>query len=106
AVRAVAVGLVHDEDEVIQRREVFEVALADVLEEPLDPRYLAASHLGVDLRDVENVHVDTGLTEETLPADATAGLVVVAGDDLRRLARELGEALQDVLRHVRREVAD
>ncbi len=33
-------------------------------------------------------------------------LVVVAGDDLRRVGGELGDALEDILRRVRREVGD
>ena len=38
--------------------------------------------------------------------DAPAALVIVAGDDFRRIRGEFGDSLEDVLRRVRREVGD
>jgi hypothetical protein len=55
------VGFVHDEDEIVESSEVVEVALAHILGEALDARRLAASHLGVDLGDVEDVDVNLTL---------------------------------------------
>ena len=52
---AVAVRLVHEQHEIWQPGQIVEVALADVLRQPLDAGRLAAAHLGVDLRDVEDV---------------------------------------------------
>ena len=96
----VAVRLVHEEHEVVEVGQVVEVALADVLRETLDARRLAAADLAVDLRDVEDVDAARReLVEERR-------VVVVAGDDLRRLRREFGDAAEDVLRRVRREVGD
>ena len=64
---------------------------------------LAAADFAVDLRDVEDVDVDARSIAEraVAAADAAAALVVVAGDDLRRVGGELGDALEDVLRRVR-----
>ena len=53
--RPVAVRLVHQEDEVVEVGQVVEIALADVLRQPLDAGHLATPHLAVDLRDVEDV---------------------------------------------------
>ena len=48
---------IRDRYKVVQLGEVLEVALADVLLQPLDARLRAAAHLGVDLADVEDVDV-------------------------------------------------
>ena len=107
--RPVAVRLVHEEDQVVELRQVLEVALADVLGKPLDAGGLVAADLAVDLRDVEDVDVDGVVAEHRLllaGADATAALVVVAGDDFRRVRGELGNALKDVFRSIRREVGE
>ena len=95
--------LVHDQDEVWQRREVVKVALADVLRQALNSRGLAAAHLRVDLRDIEDVHLaGRGLLEQW----PTHRLVVVASDDGRRCHCKLGDAPEHVLRGVRCEVGD
>ena len=73
--------------------------------QPLDAGRLAAADLGVDLRDVEDVDV-ARVDRAASSSDAAPALVVVAGDDLRRIGGELGDALEDVLRRVRREVGD
>ena len=100
--RAVAMRFVHDEDEVRKRRQVVEVALAD-LRQALDPGRLPATHLAVDLRDVEDVHLARRRLFQQRPGQR---LVVVAGDDRRGIRRELRDALEDVLRGVRSEVGD
>ena len=70
---------------------------------------LAAADFGVDFADVEDVDVEArpviepghvGLDRRSA-AHAAAAFVVVAGDDLRRLDGELGDALKDVLGRVR-----
>ena len=71
--------LVHDQHEVVQASQIVEVALADVLGEPLDARRLAAAHLGVDLRDVEDVDLAADVSSNRRPGFP---LVVVAGDDV------------------------
>ena len=53
--RAVSVRLIHDQDEVVEPGEVRKVALADVLRQPFDSRRFAATDLGVDLGDIEDV---------------------------------------------------
>ena len=62
----VAVGLVHQQDEVRQGGEVVEVALADVFREPLDLRCFAAADLRVDLGNVEDIDVARRQTVEPL----------------------------------------
>ena len=52
--------------------------------------WLAAAYFGVDLGDVEDVDVDAVLAEQVGGANAAPALVVVAGDDLRRLSRKFG----------------
>jgi len=58
---------------------------------------LTAPHLGIDLRDVEDVDVYTALAEKVGGANAAPAFVVVAGDDLGRLQSEVGKTLEDVL---------
>ena len=90
--------------EVCQTGEVVEIALADVLRQPLDSRRLPAANLRVDLGDVEDVDLaPKQLVEAAFPAMT---FVVVAGDDCRRVGCELGDALEYVLRRVGREVGD
>ena len=85
---AIAVRLVHQQHEVVETGQVVEVALADVLGQPLDPRRPAAAHLAVDLRDVEDVDpAGRELVQQRR-------VVVVARDHLRRLGGELGDALE------------
>ena len=61
---------------------------------PLDAGCLAAADLGVDLGDVEDVDVDAVVPEQRPATHASAALVVVAGDDLRRVVAKLGDALK------------
>ena len=99
----VAVRLVHDQHEVGQPGQILEVTLADVFREPLDARRFSAAHFGVDLRDVEDVHL---AAEQLVEQRARHRLVVVARDDLRGIRGELRDALEDILGRVRREVGD
>ncbi len=94
---------VHQQDEVRTRGEVVEIALAQVFGEPLDPGRGPAAHLSVDLRDVEDVDL---AADQLVEERAGAGLVVVAGDDLRRLGGEGGDAFEDVLGRAGGEVGD
>ena len=100
---AVAMRLVHEEDEVRQLREPVEVALADVLGEALDAGSVAAAHLGVDLGDVEDI--DAALDERVEEAPGI-GFPRIAGDDIRRVGGEGADAPEDVLRGAGGEVAD
>jgi hypothetical protein len=103
----VAVRLVHQQYQVRQTSQVIEVAVAQHFLHPLDARLLAAAYLGVDLRDVEDV--DTYVVGEAyrlIVYCCTGLVVVVAGDDQRRLLRELGNPFEHVLRRVAREVCD
>ena len=84
-----------------------EVAVAQHFLHPLDARLFAAAHLGVDLGDVEDVDAHVVSEAHRLLIHRRAGLVVVvAGDDQRRLLREFGDPLEHVLRRVAREVRD
>ena len=101
----VAVRLVHDQDEVLQPGQVVEVALTDVLRQALDPGRLPATHLGVDLGDIEDVDVHLVLVAREQPDPHPGPLLVgVPGDDHRGFGGEFGDAGEDVLRRVRREI--
>ena len=91
--RAIAMRLVHQQHQVGQRGQIFEVALAEILRQPLDARRPSSAHFGVDLRDVEDVDLDAA--EQAARA---ALLVVVAGHHFRNGDGELGDALEHVLR--------
>ena len=91
---AIAVRLVHEQHKVVELGQVLEVALADVFLQPLDAGLRSAAHFGVDLGDVEDVDVDRRVRvfeawnrwlDQPLGPNAAPALVVVAGDDLRRL---------------------
>jgi hypothetical protein len=86
---------------------MIEVAVSQHFLHPLDARLLAATHLGIDLGDVEDVdaHV-VGEAHRLILHDCTGLVVVVAGDDQRGLLCKLGDALEHVLRRVAREVGD
>ena len=58
------------------------------------------------IRNVKNVDVDASPPEQVYPADTTPTFVIVAGDDLRRVGGELGDAMPHVFGRVRREVSD
>ncbi len=95
--------LVHDEHQVFQSGQVIEIALADVFRQALDAWGFAAPHLGVDLGDIEDVHL---APDQLVEESAGSGFVVVAGDDLRRVGGKLGNALEHVFGRVRGEVGD
>ena len=106
--------LVHEQDQVRQARQIIEIALADILGEPLDARRFAAPHFGVDLGDIEDVDVDailpnysgkSHLPSRRLPHSHPA-LIGVAGDDRRRVSGELGDPLEHILGCVRGEIGD
>ena len=98
--------LVHQEHQVVQLGEVFEIAFANVLAEPLDARAPAAPDLRVDLADIEDVDVDADFPKQVGLPHAPAAFVVVAGDNLRRVVGELGDALKNILWGVRREIRE
>ncbi len=106
---------IHQQYKVIETREVIKVTFAYVFRQPLDARRTPSAHFRVDLRDVEDVDVNRFVRnvharQSTLPlplfAHAAPLFVVVAGNDLRRRLRILGETLKDVLRIAGREVSD
>ena len=107
---AVAVRLVHQQHKIGQLGEIIVVALADGLLQPLHARLAARAFLLVDLVDVEDVDVNVRAEQVGRPAASSrtpsAALVVVAGDDERRVLSEFGDALENVLRAVRRKVGD
>src|SRR5262249_52745139 len=92
--RAVAVRLIHQEHEVGQAGEVVKVAFADVLRESLDARRLPTSNFGVDLGNVKDIDL---ATDELIKERSSLRLIRVAGDDLRRVSRELGNPFEYVL---------
>ena len=100
----VAVRLVHQQHQVRQPRKIVEVALTQIFRQAFDARCLAAAHLGVDLRDVEDVDLHRRING--LRHQVATLLVRFSGDHLGRGGGELGNALEHVLRRVGREVAD
>jgi len=101
------VRLVHQQDQVGQIGEMVEIAVAQHLLHSFDARLLAATHLGIDLGNIEDVDAHIMRKAPGLIVDDGARLVVVvAGDDQRRLLRKLGDALEDVFRRVACEVGD
>ena len=100
----VAMRFIHQHHQVVQPGEVIEIALPDVLAQALDARALTAAYFAVDLRDVEDVYMDLAHIKEPAATDAAPTLIIIAGDDLRRVDRELGDALKNILRRVRRKI--
>src|SRR5581483_7718940 len=70
----------------------------------LDARQPSATHLRIDLGDVEDVDDAVGGKERALAAESTAVLIRIAGDNLRRVLGEHLQAFEDVLRCLRCEV--
>ena len=103
----VAVRLVHQQHQVVQAGQVVEVAVSQHLSHALDARLLAATHLGVDLGDIEDVDAHVVRKAHRLVLNHRTGLVVVvARDDQGGLLSELGDSLEHVLGRVAREVGD
>ena len=98
---AITMRFIHDQHQVVQRGQILVVALTQIFRQPLDARCPAATHCTVDLGDIEDV--DLNAPEQTA---RTALLVVVAGNHLRRIHRELGNALEHILGAIRCEVAN
>jgi hypothetical protein len=82
--------------------QIIKITFADVFREAFDARRFAAAHFGIDFGDVENVH----LAPEQLVKQRAGLVVIVAGDDLRRVGGEFRDALEDIFRRVWREVGD
>src|SRR5262249_43953109 len=99
----VAMGLIHEEDEVVTASQIVKVALADVFGQPLDAGRSPTAHFGVDLGDVEDIDLHT---QELVKQGASFVLVVIPGDDLRWLGGELRNALEDTFWSVGRKVRD
>ena len=95
----VTVRLIHDEYQVGQARQIFKVALPQILGQPLDTRHLATPHLRIDLRDVENIDLNP-----VKQAQAAALFVVIASNDLRHRRRKLRDAFEHILRRIGREI--
>src|SRR5947207_3304444 len=93
---------VHDENEIVEAGQIVEIALPDLLSETTNTGRASPAHLGIDLRDVE----DVDCRREKLPAARDLALVVFSGGDDWRRDRELSNALQHIFRRVRREVRD
>ena len=103
----VAVRLVHQQHQVVQAGQVVEVAVSQHLPHALDAGLLAATHLGVDLGDVEDVDAHVVRKAHRLVLNHRTGLVVVvARDDQGRLLSEFGDSLEHILGRVAREVGD
>jgi hypothetical protein len=64
---------------------ILEVALTNVFRQPLDPRRLTSAHLGVDLGNVEDVHLAAKQLVEQVPSFT---LIIVACDNIGRLGGE------------------
>jgi len=103
-------ALVHQHDQVFQSGEIIEVALADVLAQPLDAGGTPAPHLAVDLRDVEDVDVDivapVHAGELIVAPNAAPVLIGVAGHHERWMHGKFADPLEDILRRVGREIGD
>ena len=94
---------VHEQDEVGQSGQIVEVAFTDVFRQPFDPRRFTAANFRVDLGDIEDVHL---ATDELVEKRARPRLVVVTGDDLWRVRREFGNALENIFRCASRKVGN
>ena len=102
--------LVHQQNKVVELREVLVVALADRLLQPLHTRLPARALFLVNLVNVEDVDVHVG-TEQIRCAPgfephAAARLVILPRDDVRRVGREFRNPAKDVFRALRREIGD
>src|ERR1039458_3158776 len=103
--RSISVRLIHQENEVIQTRQIVEIALPNVLAEAFDSGGSVPSDFAVDLGDVEDVNVYGAGVEHPpltsfLTPNPTSTLVVVARDEFWGISREFRYALEDVLRSV------
>ena len=99
----VAVRLVHQQHQVGQGGQIVKIALPDVFTQALDARRLAAAHFRRDLGNVENIDRHR---RQQIAQRLGALFVVVARNDLRRIRRKFGHALEHVLGRVGREVGN
>ena len=82
---AITVRFIHQQYQVIKFRQVREIAVANVLLQALDARGGSASHLGVDLRNVEDIDDHTFAAEEIGTAYTTTFFIVFSVNDQRRV---------------------
>jgi hypothetical protein len=87
-------GFVHQQHQIGQPGQVVKIALPDVFRQPLDARAAATTHFRVDLGNVEDVYPHAA---EQRPAARVMLVVVVAGDDRRRVDGEFRDAPEHVL---------
>lgn len=87
----VAMRFIHDQRQVVQSSQVVEAA--DILREPLDARGFAAatSELIGDAKDIDSA------AQRHVKKRARRSLVVIAGDDVRRVDGELAMPLKTYL---------
>src|SRR6516225_5810610 len=104
-------GLIHQQHQILETRQIIEITLPDVLAQALDPRWFIATYLAINLRDVEDVDVNRAGVEQPalhrlFRTDATAAFVVVACNKLGRISRELRDPFEYVFGGVRCEVGN
>jgi len=103
--RPVAVRFVHQQHEVRQARQMVEIAVAQHFFHAFNTRLAAATHFGIDLGDIEDVDAHVVGEAHRIIVNRRAGLVVVvAGDNQRRLLRKLGNAPEHVLWRIAGEI--
>src|SRR5437588_8288260 len=95
----------------MESSQIIEIALSDVLLEPLNLRLFSTANFAVDLRNIEDVDVNRARVEHPglrgfFTPNATTALVIFARDQFRWIGRKLCYSLEYVFRGVRREVGD
>ncbi len=108
-IRPVAVRFIHEHHQIRQPGQIFEIALANILAEAANARYIAAGIIfgklaffiifGGDFGNVENIDVHVAgvhLGRHTV-AHANAGFVIVAGDNLGRGVGEFRQTFEYIL---------
>ena len=89
-------GLIHQQDQIIQFREVLKIALAYIFAQALYARRLSPAHFGIDFRDVEDIDMDRAGIKQIPGSHPAACLIIIAGDDLWRIRGKCGNALKHV----------
>ena len=100
---AIAMRLIHQQHEIWQTGQMVEVAVPKHFLHPLDAWLFAATHLGVDLGDVEDV--DSNLAEQFSSQNVLL-VIVVARDYPRRADCQLTNALEHILCGIGGEIRD